>query len=129
MKEDNLEPNVSTYNAILRSLASRNQIAALDVMTLMTNRGIKPDEVTIDSFLLGYLNSKRPESGISMVQSCFNQYGCRPSKESYFKVLSMLLEDGQGFEASRTASIFRQLWPSDEEALLEAVKVYGMRSI
>jgi pentatricopeptide repeat protein len=134
MAHFSIEPDASTYNHVFRKLAKRNPLGAEDLFTTMTNGGIMPDSGTMDAFLIGYLSTDRPESGISMVQGLFNQYGAKPSQSAFLHVLTVFIRAGQRplgspdprphavkpldpREVQRAATVFRQFWPGEEDKL------------
>ena len=113
-----LGPDLESYNTILRVLVRRDPVKAEDLFIRMTNNQLLPNEETMDVFLLGYMlqseNATEQGSGLSMIQSCFNQYHVRPRVDSFRKVIAMFQERGSHDEAQRAGYIFMQLWPDEQ---------------
>lgn len=88
--DSQLEPELllQSYNIILRQAARKEALLAEDLLIKMTNGGLEPNEGTMDAFLLNL----KPEVALSMVQSCFNQYGSRPLHSNFMIVLHFLAE-------------------------------------
>lgn len=126
MRAAGIAPDVASYNLMLRVLAKKDQIAAEDLLVVMTNSGLRPDSFTMDAFLIGYLSSSRPESGISMIQSLFNQYGSLPSQSAFLHAVVVFIKtERDPREIKRVAAVFRQLWPDDEGALAAVAREHG----
>lgn len=96
---------------------------AEDILVTMTTRGLPPTPAIMDSFIHGYCKAGNTPSGLSMIQSCFNQYNCRPSLTAFTLFLNSCLSPSQGmvdiYEAQRALVIAEQLWGREELAELE----------
>ena len=125
MERSGVAPDLASYNAIIRVLARQDTIAAEDYLVRMTNAQIYPDETTMDIFLLAYMRNQRAGTGISMVQSCFNQYGARPTTGTFRAVVDSLLLQEDSLEAERAAFVYQQLWPN-ETALVDELRSEGL---
>lgn len=117
---------------LIISLARRGDVGAAEewLVRMNTLTGHGPSEQVLDAFAEAYAGDRDLPSGLSMLQSCFNQYGTRPSVAAFRHLFELCLAmDGQGdlFEAQRALTIAEQLWPGGEEpgvggGLLEDMK-------
>ena len=82
---------IHSYNIVMRQASRKEAILAEDLLVKMNNRGLVPNEGTMDALILNLTHEK----ALSMVQSCFNQYGCRPLRGSFLIVLDFLAEVGE----------------------------------
>ena len=83
MRSLGLSLDADAYNIIINKVAQKDLSAAEDLVVQMTNVQILPNEKTMDYFLRGYTSEGQPETGISMIQSCFNMYQVRPSRKIF----------------------------------------------
>ena len=103
---------------------------AEEVFVAMTTKGIMPSTDVMDSFVEGYCRegSLKIPIGLSMMQSCFNQYGCRPTITIFAKLIeSCLTPQGPDatvdiWEAQRGFVIAEQLWTKEEVEVLEPLR-------
>ena len=106
-------PSTYSYNMLIGALVRKDIILAEDFLIRMTNTRLLPNEATMDCFLMAYVNSDQAGTGVSMMQSCFNQYGVRPSSDIFAQVMRMLLDADEKSEAERAAYVHKQLWGPD----------------
>lgn len=112
MEGAGISPDVSSYNAILISLARKNTEAAEDFLLLLTNGGGRPNSATVEALLNGHMVAGRPEAAVSICQHMFNQWGITPSKEKYVALFESF-EGKNNAELRRAEIVFRQLWPEE----------------
>jgi len=102
---------------------------AEEVFVTMTTKGIMPSTDIMDAFVEGYCRRASGDipSGLSMVQSCFNQYGCRPTLTTFALFIEhCLMPQGDGvvdiWEAQRGFVIAEQLWSKPELEALDSLR-------
>jgi len=92
-----------------------------DVVTAMTNEGLSPNAHTLDALI--QLKIQCVEQGLvpvsqgnplTTIQDLFNQYGSKPSVESYSNILMGFLRAGDHDEARRAVYVAFHLWPHDD---------------
>uniref|UniRef100_A0A7S3JWZ6 Uncharacterized protein n=1 Tax=Aureoumbra lagunensis TaxID=44058 RepID=A0A7S3JWZ6_9STRA len=116
-------PDAFTYNIFLRDMLIRRTYpdtsqnireSIEDILTALTNDGLKPNADTID-ILLSFFSEQQndPATAITFIQDFFNQYESRPSPISFVHFLASLLEKGEHDEARRAVYVLDQLWPLD----------------
>lgn len=91
----------------------------------MVNQGLAPNETIMDAFADAYRRADNVASGLSMLQGCFNQYGCRPSPSAFLSLVHHSLEKGDRHEADRAVHIAEQFWADVAEVRGEVVKQIG----
>uniref|UniRef100_A0A7S2F9Y3 Pentacotripeptide-repeat region of PRORP domain-containing protein n=1 Tax=Octactis speculum TaxID=3111310 RepID=A0A7S2F9Y3_9STRA len=123
-----LEPSRETYNIMMRRMVEVDILRAEDIMIRMTNKGIAPDERTMDTFLRAYYFSgpSGASTAISMVQGCFNQFQTRPSISAYMEVIDSLIQNENMPEVSRAAIVYTQLWPDETKPLYDSLDTKGL---
>ena len=55
MEGSGIDPDLTSYNTIIRVLARQDTMAAEDYLVRMTNTSIVPDETTMEIFLRAYM--------------------------------------------------------------------------
>lgn len=101
---------------------------AEEVFVAMTTKGIMPTSSVMDAFVHGYCKTSNIASGLSMIQSCYNQYNSRPSLTTFTRFIELCLTP-QGpqpwvdiFEAQRGFIIAEQLWTLQELVEVEPLR-------
>ena len=125
MEERGIDPDLTSYNNIIRAVAKQDPAAAEAYLVRMTNSKIDPDETTMDVFLRAYVRAERAGTGVSMCQSCFNQYGARPKLSTFRAVIDSFLRNDEILEAERAAFVYQQLWPEETE-LMDELREKGL---
>lgn len=97
MRSLGLVLDADAYNIVINKVAQKDLSAAEDLVVQMTNVQILPNEKTMDYFLRGYTSQGQPETGISMIQSCFNMYQVRPSQKIFMNSVRKFHKVSAGF--------------------------------
>lgn len=111
MPKNGIEPDVVTYNTIMAALARVGDKEFLrEMMTNMTNKGVKMDKYTIQAVADGYLNAGDISGAITVVQDVFNQHQTLPPFTTHLKIIEFALANDLVFEAKRQVYFIQQLW-------------------
>jgi len=115
-------------NPIVTIYLYRGDLAAAEELFIaMTTKGIMPDTEIMDAFVEGYCQKGNIPTGLSMIQSCFNQYNCRPTLHAFSAFIEHCLQPRGDdvvdiWEAQRGFVIAEQLWSKSELEGLEPLK-------
>lgn len=81
-----------------------------ELLTTMTNEGIKSNKYTAKALVDGYLNAGDVSGAVSLVQDMFNQHKVLPPYTTHLKIIEFALGNDLIYEAKREVYFIQQLW-------------------
>lgn len=105
------KPDVYTFNTILAALAMVGDAPTMrEMMTKMTNVGLTPHKLAVDSIVSGLLNAGDVVGAVTVVQDMFNQHSTLPSYTTHLMIIEFALANDLVYEAKRYVYFLQQLW-------------------
>ncbi len=81
-----------------------------EMLTTMTNRGIRCNKYTVQALVDGYLNAGDISGAVSLVQDMFNQQRILPPYTTHLKIIEFALATDLTHEAKRHVYFIQQIW-------------------